>query len=64
LYPVATLRPLSKSSMISTETQKWAQFQQYKIGLNIRLAGLNKSLSDEKLRAHQHSLANQDFPRR
>lgn len=33
--------------------------QQYKIGLNIRLAGLGKTLSDEKLRAQQHSVANQ-----
>ena len=33
--------------------------QQYKIGLNIRLAGLGKTLSDEKLRAQQHTVANQ-----
>lgn len=33
--------------------------QQYKIGLNIRLAGLGKTLSDEKLRAQQHQVANQ-----
>jgi len=33
--------------------------QQYKIGLNIRLAGLGKTLSDEKLREQQHTVANQ-----
>ncbi len=33
--------------------------QQYKIGLNIRLANLGKTLSDEKLRAQQHDVANQ-----
>jgi len=33
--------------------------QQHKIGLNIRLAGLGKTLSDEKLRAQQQAIANQ-----
>jgi outer membrane protein len=33
--------------------------QQHKIGLNLRLGDLNKTLSDEKLRAEKQSVANQ-----
>lgn len=49
------LRPTFFS--VSQATQPLSQ--QYKIGLNIRMATLNKTLSDEKLRAQRQAVANQ-----